>query len=267
MTVRFLAGLPRSGSTLLADLLHTHPDVHVSGTSALARVVDAASMVLSNADEVQSDMAVDIDAADRYRAALRGLIAGWYAHHDELVVIDKGRGWPALWPLMLDLDPDAKMLVTVRDPRDVIASIERAHRASAVFHAPAGRTLSESTAALMGPEGLVGGHIRYIEDLIQRQLAGVTFVPYTALTADHHRILAGVAKVLDLSEHDWPDESVDRELDGDGVWRGKFLHHSAGPVRPQTGSWQEVIDPQTAANIAVSYPLYMQTFGYQENQP
>lgn len=267
MPVRFLAGLPRSGSTLLADLLHSHPDVHVSGTSTLGGCVEAAATVLSNSDGVQSDMANDLGMLDRYRAALRGLIAGWYADVDEPCVVDKGRGWPSLWPLVLDLDPDARMLVTVRDPRDVIASIERAHRATATFHAPSGRTLADSTATLMGPQGLVGGHIRFVEDLIQRQLPGITYVPYTRLTADHHSVLAGIAKALDLAEHDWPDEAVERGLDNDGVWRGKFPHRSAGPVRPDTGSWQEMIDEQTAANIAVSYPLYMRTFGYQETSP
>ena len=37
--IQFLAGLPRSGSTVLSALLNQHPEVHTSATSGLCEVM------------------------------------------------------------------------------------------------------------------------------------------------------------------------------------------------------------------------------------
>jgi sulfotransferase len=249
--IHAISGLPRSGSSLLADLLDSHPDVYVSGTSALSPAVAAVGQVFTQTEEVQGELANDPEAIEHYRDAVRGLIEGLYSHRSESVIVDKGRLWLQEWPRMLDLNPQAQLLVCVRDPRDVIASIERAHRATAIFGQSNGtEPLIETTAARMSLQGMVGGPCRYIEDLIRRQLPGITFIPYTQLIADHHGVLKRVSKALGLAEHDWPDEVTERGRDNDGIHRGKFPHTTAGPVRSSGKDWREVIDPQTAAGIA-----------------
>ena len=85
----------------------------------------------------------------RYGDALKGLITGWYGAIDKPVIIDKGRGWPLHWFLISSIFPDAKMIVSVRDPRDVIASIEKQHRATGIFQSPTGPTVRDSTETMM----------------------------------------------------------------------------------------------------------------------
>lgn len=260
--IHALAGLPRSGSTLLANVLAQHPDVHVSGTSALASCVEQVQRVLTDAPEIQSDLANVPGSYDRYLASLRGLCDGWYADRDEATIVDKGRGWVMFPTLLAQLYPNSALVVCVRDPRDVLASIERQHRATALFGSPVAPTVYEAAERLMVPDGLVGGPIRFIEDLIRRNIPAV-YVRYETFVADPATTVDRVAGALDLSAHTWDFENVTNQAsDLDALYRNKYPHDGSGPIKPSGRTWQDTLDPQLAGLVASRYPLFMQTFAY-----
>lgn len=263
MNLHALAGLPRSGTTLLANVLAQHPDVHVSGTSVLSRVIESTVTVLSNEAEVQAELTADPRAGDRYLAGMRGLCDGWYSGRTEATVIDKGRGWIMYRGLLEQLYPSSALIVCVRDPRDVVASVERADRATPQFTSPLGNSIEQKAAALMGPQGMVGGPCRFIEDAIKRNLPDITLVRYETFVRDPQATVDRVASALRLDSFDFDLETVEQPAnEADGIYRNKFPHQASGPIKPSGHSWHEMLDDTTAQRIAVSYPLFMQTFGY-----
>ena len=263
MSIHTLAGLPRSGSTLIANVLSQHPDVHVSGTSALSNVLDSMQGVLTNDPTVISEMTANTGMVERYRSALNGFIDGWYSGINEPVIVDKGRTWAPLWILSRDLDPSRKMLCTIRDPRDVIASIEKQHQNSGLFRSPVAPLLRDSAEKLMEPTGLVGAPMRWVEDMIRRKSPGVLFIRYESFVASPAPVMTAISKHLELSEFEWDfDNIVSRGGDGDQVWRGKYPHDGTGAIKPSEGSWEDTIDPELGKLIAGVCPLYMSTFSY-----
>lgn len=259
-----LAGLPRSGTTLLGNVLSQHPDIHVSGTSALPLCIEAVQHVLSNEPEVQSDLANVPGAYDNYVAALRGLAEGWYDSRPEKVIFDKGRGWVMHKPLLDQLYPGALLVVCVRDPRDVVASVERQDRATAVFRSPLANSIEGVTQALMEPKGMVGGPCRFAEDLIRRRLENVIFVRYESFVEDPLPLTKKIVKAAGLKSHSFDFDDVENQAsDLDAIHRNKFPHDGSGPIKPTGHTWDDVLDEQIAARIAASYPLYMQTFSYE----
>jgi sulfotransferase len=264
MRLHFLAGLPRSGSTLLANVLSQHPDVYVSGTSALPLCIERVQEVLSNSPEVQSDLATVPGAYENYLAAMRGLTEGWYSDRPEATVIDKGRGWVLHRALLDQLHPGSQVIACVRDPRDVVASVERQHRNTALFNSPVARTVHDSAEMLMMKDGIVGGPIHHIEDLIRRRLTGVTWVRYESFVIDPAGTLGKLGDALELEPFGWDFEHVTNvATDLDAIYRGKYPHDGSGPIKPSGSDWRDVLDGDLAAKIASVYPLYMHTFGYQ----
>lgn len=268
MRFHALAGLPRSGSTLLANVLSQHPDVYVSGTSVLPRCVEVVANVISTSTEVQSDLSNVPGAREQYVGAMRGMIDGWYAVRDEPIVIDKSRGWTLHRLLLDEVFPTAVMLVTVRDPRDVVASIERQHRRTGLFDSPLARTIYDAAETLMVPAGMIGGPVTMIEDLVRRNATNVHFVRYETLVRDPATVVGAAADAIGLEGFTPDVENVqDAAPDNDALYFGKYPHHdSVGQIKPTGTSWRDVLDPELAELIASRYPFFMQTFGYEEHR-
>ena len=262
MRLHALAGLPRSGTTLLGNVLSQHPDIHVSGTSALSLCIESVSNVLTNAPEVQADLANVPGSYERYVDAMYAFCAGWYSHRPEEHIIDKGRGWIMYRALLCQLSPEGTVIVCVRDPRDVIASIARQDKKTAVFHSPVARTVYEQADMLMKPDGMVGGPMRFIEDLI-RSSADVVFVSYSSFVANPEGTVGRIEKAMgvDSFDHDFGNVA-NVATDLDALHRLKYIHDGSGPIKATGSDWHDTLDAELDALIAGRYPLYMQTFGY-----
>lgn len=246
---------------MVATILDQHPDVHIDLASALAYVVGAMNTTISTEPEVQLDLAVPAHRA-RYLDAYRGLIAGWHGIVEQPVVIDKNRAW-CMWPeLLAACNPEQRVVMCVRDPRDVVASVERAHVASPEFAHAAGGTLVERVATLMRPGGKIGEPLRRAEDLIRRNV-DVVWVQYEQLTTAPHVHVARLAEALGLAAFDFDLDGLDRDEPlHDAQLLHKWPHRVSGPVKPNEKHWSEVIPEPLAAEIAGAHPLFMRTFGY-----
>lgn len=124
-TLHFLAGLPRSGSTVLAAILNQNPKTHVSTTSGLGAALDSLATTWHKEPLLEKN-----DPNRRKLAnAMRGLINGYYEEQtSKPVVIDKNRNWPV--PVIMSamtevLGRKPKIIATVRSVPDCMASFVR----------------------------------------------------------------------------------------------------------------------------------------------
>jgi sulfotransferase len=202
MTTHAIAGLPRAGSTLLANLLSQHPDVYVSGTSALPQVVAAIQVVLSTDPSVRSDLSSVPGSYDRFLEVYRSTISAWYSDREESNIFDKGRGWLAHAQLFEQINPSAKIISCVRDPRDVFSSILRQDAATSVFSSELGNTVETQGLSAFGPDGMIGGPIRLVEDAIRRNLP-IEWVRYETFVRDPFTTLEKIRILLGLNECAW----------------------------------------------------------------
>ena len=118
----FLVGFPRSGTTLLEQVLASHPMA-----TALEERQTLGDVGAWFETPAVLDRLADLDAAeaDRLRADYWTRVAAFGVEPDGKVFVDK-QPLNSLWlPYVAKLFPDAKVLFARRDPRDVVLSCYR----------------------------------------------------------------------------------------------------------------------------------------------
>lgn len=111
----FISGLPRSGSTLLANILAQNPRFHATATSGIMDIMFGVRNVWNNLIEFKASP--DYPAEIR---VLRGILESYFSNITKPVIFDKSRGWLSELEMIEEvLGHKVKVLVPVRDIRDV----------------------------------------------------------------------------------------------------------------------------------------------------
>ena len=126
-----VTGLPRAGSTLLCQLLAQHPEIQCEGhSSPLCNTLLGIRRMISDDQFFLSQLDSSFDTSYAHLAsAMRGFLHGWY--HDSgahQVVIDKNRAWLHAVELLLHIEPEAKLIVCLRELGQIYGSIEAQHQ-------------------------------------------------------------------------------------------------------------------------------------------
>lgn len=223
-TYYFLAGLPRSGSTLLSNLLYQNPRFHTTPTSSLVRYVEGLKFSWHKWAETKANRST----FGSYAAMNRVIRAGMDAFHDtdRPVVIDKSRGWPKhIEQLEYVLDAQVKVIACVRPFAQVVASVEKLYReakahsviADEEAHMEEYATL-ETRAAWWGKRQNFIGHAKVVlEEALKRGLASrIHLIEFEDLTRDPENEMRRIYRFLgeDSFDHDFDHvEQVHHEDD------------------------------------------------------
>lgn len=254
--VHFVAGLPRSGSTLLQNILGQNPRHHVTPTSGLLWMMGQLRDNWTTCDAFRAQGLEQVEL--RIPKALRGMTYGFY--EQELaagkIVFDKNRGWPQLIELLeRTFNRPVPILCPIRDVKAILASFERLHRANPVARRPyLGATYFQATTVdgrarvLTGPSGIVGLAVNHLRDALARGMADrLIFVPYVGLTTYPVEVLARVHELLHLPPFDYDPDNVQQiTVEDDTVHGWGDLHTIRPVVAPPIGKpWEGVLPEHT----------------------
>jgi sulfotransferase len=252
-TIYFLAGLPRSGSTLLANILAQNPRVHVTPTSG---IVDMLVTVRNGWDRNDAFQAMARGLSEQVKErVLRAMLQAYFAHVGQPVCIDKNRYWAEFLEMaevLVGGRERVKVLVTVRDLRDVLASFERLYRKTSAL----GQLPQEAATALKFKTALgrveafaddaqpVGRAYNAIRDAVTRGWKDrMHFVDYDELTAAPEATLDNIYRFLGETPHPHDFENVQQvTFEDDFVYGFKDLHTIRARVEPQPPQWPQVFD-------------------------
>jgi len=116
----FLAGLPRTGSTLLACILGQNPDVHVSGNSPLARLMLGA---YETCESVAHEGLVRVRRTDFKEVLLTAIPRLYYQDVEQKYILEKDRAWSHDPLRFLDyITDDARVVVLLRSIPEIVES-------------------------------------------------------------------------------------------------------------------------------------------------
>lgn len=252
-TVYMVAGLPRSGSTLLMNILGQNPNFYVTPTSG---ILDALLEIRNGWNKTPAFKAMDASESEvKKRNVLQGMLQGYYADVKQPICIDKNRGWPAhleMAEVLLGGRGNVKVLLTVRDLRDVLASFESLHRTtSALGQSPVesndfkkSRTAAGRMEIMIDQDQPVGKAFNIIRDAFGRGWADcIHIVEYDQLTTNPQETLKNIYQFLQQPNFKHNFNSVEQvTFEDDAVHGYKNLHDIRQQVKPQNPKWPEVFD-------------------------
>ncbi len=150
----------------------------------------------------------------------------YFAEIDKPVIIDKSRGWLAYIEMVEALlEQQAKVIVTVRPVKDILASFEKLHRETSKVRQPPGeaenyiqfQTIKGRCDYWMRDDQPVGLALNRLEDAFRRGMKNrIHLVPFNELTEQPDTVMKELYRFIgeDYFKHDFNNvEQVTQEDD------------------------------------------------------
>jgi Flp pilus assembly protein TadD len=239
----FLTGFPRSGTTLLEQLLANHGDVVT--LDERETLVDAVRAFLNSASDLERFFDAGDDELAGYRDQYWMRVREAGARVDGRVFVDKHPLNTLKLPVVARLFPEARILFARRDPRDVILSCyRRRFRMSPPMY---------EMLTLHGAADLYDGAMRLAEFVEAVFHLDLHVVRHEALVADFEAEVKTVCAFVGL---DWTEGLRDfaqrvknntsatpsaaqlaRGLSSEGIGQWRRYRHHLRPVMPILEPW------------------------------
>ena len=229
----YVTGLPRSGSTLLCQLLGQHRDIYSPiHSSPLCQTLVGLRTHLSDSHFLLAQLDVEYEKVyQRLLRAYRGFMNGWFAETDKQWVVDKNRGWLQHLELLHLLDPDCRVFVCVRELGQIYGSIETQHQKTRLLDFPdhlAALSRADRAKKLFAEEGVVGSSLRALEavqdleDSLQKHLY---YVVFEHLVSEPVPAMQGIFQWLGLPPIKLePQKLAVKPHESDSYYRFKYPH-------------------------------------------
>lgn len=263
--IHFCSGLPRSGSTLLLNIIGQRDDCHVTPTNDLIELVVG---VRNSWMHQQCFISQGLETIrPKVAKTIRGMVEGFHRESVDAgkTIIDKSRGWIAYIELLEEVfERPIKVLVTVRDVRAIVASFEKLYRGHPLTrHEVFGeeylkaQTIHGRADQLLSPGGVVGLPIARLTDAIHRGLSDrLIIVPYRMLTHNPSETIRNVEESIGLAPAEYDFANIRQVTAEDDSVHGMQLHTIRPEVVPCKGlPWEGVLPTDLAAQIDAAFPL------------
>ena len=248
----FISGLPRSGSTLLANLLAQNPRFHATATSGIMDI-------MFNVRNVWNEL-VEFKASPDYVAelrVLRGILDSYFSNISKPVIFDKGRGWLSeLEMIEAVLGHKVKVLVPVRDIRDILSSFEKLWRKNAPYVQNSQsrksyfqyQTVDGRVNINLQADQPVGIAYNRVVDAINRGFNDrLFFIDFDDLTQNPKQTMEQIYKFLQEPYYEHDFEKVEQvTYENDAIHGIRDLHKIRSKVAPVKSDWLTIIGPQFA---------------------
>jgi sulfotransferase len=257
-TIHFVSGLPRSGSTLLMNLLAQNPEVHSTATSGLHEIGYIARQF--SATEEFKTIPNPKDGETLFYDYVKGGCENAFNRlTDRPIVADKCRSWVGHLDMLFAIWPNAKVLVPVRDMRGILCSLEKKWRShpfpftGVEKQNPQNWTTVEKRAQgwlQMPPLGIA---VERLSDAIKRYKDKLHFVHFESLTENPAETMGEVWNYLGLEApaHDFNNvEQYTKEHELGWPYGDHEIRRKVEPVEPD---WLDILGRQLSDQVAQTF--------------
>lgn len=243
--VHFINGMPRSGSTLLCNILAQNPSFHVTPTSGLSELVRGVHQFWKQNPVIKAS-----ETPEKQLQIIKDLFQSYHSDTERPVVFNKSRAWTSLIELTENaLQRPVKIVATTRKITCIISSLEKLYRKeiklinSPMEVGPAMNILESRINVWTSQEGLVGGTFNGLKDAVLRgHRDKIFFVDFDDLTTRPKHILKNVYDFLEIPLYDHDINNVIQYTKENDAEHGFTDLHTIRPrIQPVQDDSKEIL--------------------------
>jgi len=267
----FNSSLPRSGSTLLQNILGQNPDIHVTPTDGFLELIYGARVNFTNNAEFKAQDEKQMIAAWRgfCKSGLDGYCNG-LSSKPHTCIKSRGIGANYSW-FQAFMGEEPKVIVMIRNIKSVLASMEKLHRsnperAHTITNPSEMRGLTTESRVqqwLQGPP--VGLALQRLQEMhTQGNSKKCMFVRFEDLTSHPEQVMPQIYKYIGLPEfgHDF-NNVLQLTQEDDAVYGMSPSLHKVRPVveMPRT-DYLDILGENLCRQIDDMCAGYQKAHGY-----
>ena len=265
--IYFNASLPRSGSTLLQNILAQNPRFYCTPTSAVIDLLLASRKFYTELAEFKAQDA-DLMQAGFLSYCHYGLNGFYEGVTDKPVCIDKCRSWFHYYDWVKRFHPDPKFIVCIRDLRAILASMEKLFRKNRdradqdeVTGSLTMITVNNRVMRWLNGPPVGIAVARLIETIQTGVLRHLHIVRFEDLTSRPREVLENVYKYLGEPWFEHNFNQVAQATHENDQYHTIYGDHRIRPkVEPVTPDFVEVLGRDLCNMVRTNYGLFYNTF-------
>lgn len=265
----YQSSMPRAGSTLLQNILAQNPDIYATPTSGVLELIFAARANYTESSEFKAQDA-DLMRTGFLNFCREGMNGFYNAITDKKYVVDKSRGWGIHYDFLNLVHPDPKIIVMVRDLRDVFASMEKNFRknpekAKAIMNWGNMQGTSVPKRIDIWAQGPpVGLALERLSEIFRMGLdSKMLFVRFEDLCLYPDTELTRIYQYLGIPSFKHDFDNIQQVTKEDDEVYGVFGDHEIRTVlEPVPSKAKQVLGKDVTDWIYNTYQWYFQTFRY-----
>lgn len=266
----FQSSLPRAGSTLLQNIIGQNPDFYVTPTSGVLELVYAARKNYVESPEFKAQ------DSETMRKAFNGFcyhgIHGFFdSITDKKYVLDKSRGWGYYQRFLNSFYPDPKIICMLRDPVDILTSMEKKFRQGLDTHddmvnsAELKGITTESRIDIWVGSVPIGLAMERLYQIVkQGDDKNMLFVKFENLTNNPPKEMSRIYNYLEVPEWNHDFTNIEQITHEDDSVYGKYGDHIIkNKLVPSRSDAMTVLGPDVCNWIRNRYSWFYEKFQYR----
>jgi sulfotransferase len=268
MKIFFNSSMPRSGSTLLQNILGNNPDIYATPTSGLVEMLKESRKVYTTSAQFKAQDEKTMKSA--FLMYCRYGIEGYFRGiTDREYVIDKSRAWAINYAFLNSFYPNPKIICMVRDLRDIVASMEKNYQK---YPEKAEMNLEERLNAVT-----VGQRVTFwlqnapvdtlnrLREVIRRGWGEkMLFVRFEDLASNPEKEMKRVYKYLEIPYYKHDFENIKQVTFEDDKFHGRYGDHIIQPsIKPLKSKAKELLGELICNQLYEKNKWYFDYFNYK----
>ena len=256
--IHYIAGLPRTGTTLLSSILNQNPNFHSGPNSYVLNIMNMIDSVKN------SEMHILNPNEKRINCIYNSIIYNYHRDEERPICFDKNRGWTGfIEKIKKYIDTNPKIICTTRDIKEVLTSFimllrKNNYRESNFIDKNLNKENindDDRCLYLLGP-GIVGESIVNLINGLKNHSENILLVDYDDLINNPKKSMEKIYDFLGEKyfEHDFNNimrNYVEKDFEAYGI---EYMHDIRNQLKKENYDYNEILSPYIL-NICDTHPV------------